>query len=340
MENEIAEVRDGTIIAAEINTIKNRTKREVLTASIEIGERLCEAKALVQPGEWGIWLHDKVDYSQSTAENLMRIYKEYGDEQVDLFGTSKSQTFGNLSYSQALALFALPADERENFVQENDVENMSVNQLQEAIEAKKQAEKEKADAIAETEKIKNQLDGTNQLLTQANNSKDMLEQALKKEQDLKAKSNDKIKKLKQELAEAVKPDAAPPSPEELEKLRAEVKAKVEAEFKDKEQQLTLEKKTAEDAKAEIEKTYQEKLRQQKLDNESILARQQAAEKQLALAAPEAQKFSVYIENFQFNFQSMEMSIKNLTESGNTVMAEKLRGALKKLLANLSEQLGD
>ncbi|MBE6831694.1 MAG: DUF3102 domain-containing protein, partial [Ruminococcaceae bacterium] len=65
MVHEIKEYRDSVIIATEINTIKNRTKREVLTASIEIGQRLCEAKELVTHGEWEQWLHDSVDYSQS-----------------------------------------------------------------------------------------------------------------------------------------------------------------------------------------------------------------------------------------------------------------------------------
>lgn len=338
MTNEIIEIRDGAIIAAEINTIKNRTKREVLTASVEIGQRLTEAKELVKHGDWEQWLHDKVDYSQSTANNLMRIFNEYGDNQIDLLGTSKSQTFANLTYSQAIALFALPADERVEFVKENDVEDMTARQLQEAIKAKELAEKEKDDALAGKAKVDSELNGLTKLYNLANDGKDKLEQALKKEQDAKTKADDKIKKLKLDFAAAVKPDVAPPSAEELEKLRAEVKADIEADYKKQTEQLTLEKKTAEDEKAEIEKKYEKKLKQLNLDNESILQRQQAAEKQLALAAPETQKFSVHFENFQRDFQSMEECIKNLADSGNTETADKLRGAMEKIIAGMAEKL--
>jgi len=104
------------------------------------------------------------------------------------------------------------------------------------------------------------------------------------------------------------------------------------------EQLTLEKKTVEDEKAEIRKNYEKKLKQLNLDNESILQRQQAAEKQLALAAPETQKFRVHFENFQRDFQSMEVAINNLTDSGNTETSEKLRGALSKIIVGMAESL--
>ncbi len=331
MTNGITEIRDGAIIAAEINTIKERTKREVLTASIEIGQRLCEAKELVQHGDWEQWLHDKVDYSQSTANNLMRIFKEYGDEQINLLSnTSKSQTFENLTYSQAIALFALPADEREDFVKENPVEDMTARQLQEAIRAKEQAEKEKAEAQAETEKALNQFEGQKKLYENANSAKTEAEKKLQQETE----------RFKEELAAAIKPEAADPSKDELKKLRADVRAKVEKEYKSQVEQLSLEKKTAEDAKAEIEEKYQKELKQLKLDNESILAKQKAAEKQLALAAPEIQKFTVYFENFQRDFQSMEAVLQSLTDSGNVETAEKLRGALSKVIAGMAEKLND
>lgn len=333
MTNEITEIRDAAIIAAEINVIKERTKREVLTASVEIGQKLCEAKELVNHGDWGQWLHDKVDYSQATANNLMRIYKEYGDDQINLLGSSKSQTFKNLSYSQAIALFALPAEEREDFVKENNVEDMSARQLQDAIKEREEAEAARVAA-------ENRQKGTEKLLEKANDDKDRLEQALKKSDEDKATAEknaaDEIKVLQDQLAQAAKP--ATPSPEEVKKLRAEIRKKVEEEYQKKEQQLTLEKKSAEDKAEEIEKKYQDQLKSLKLDNESILARQQETEKKLALSAPEAQKFSVYFENFQLSLQKMQAAIKALSDSGNTETADKLRGALSKVIASMAESL--
>ncbi len=113
---EIVTERTPEIVAAEIRQIADQTRKMVLNSSIEIGKRLCEAKEMVPHGEWGSWLEKEVNFKQSTANNLMRIYTEYGDIQGELWGASaKSQTFGNLSYSQAVALLAVPAEEREEF---------------------------------------------------------------------------------------------------------------------------------------------------------------------------------------------------------------------------------
>jgi len=62
--------RTPQIIAAEINGIKDQTRKVALLASIEIGRRLVEAKAMIEHGRWGNWLKETVNYSQSTANNL------------------------------------------------------------------------------------------------------------------------------------------------------------------------------------------------------------------------------------------------------------------------------
>ena len=139
------------ILAAEIRTIKSQTGRMVLNASIEVGRRLTEAKAKLPHGSWGEYLKNEVDYSPSQAQNLMRVFREYGSDQQSLFGgEAKSQTFGNLTYSKALSLLAIPdEEERERFAIENDVEHMSVRELNEALKARDEAE-EKAAAAEET----------------------------------------------------------------------------------------------------------------------------------------------------------------------------------------------
>ena len=157
--------RTPDIIAAEICQIADQTRKMVLNSSIEIGKRLCEAKEMIPHGEWGNWLEHSVNFKQSTANNLMKIYTEYGDIQGQLWGASaKSQTFGNLTYSQAVALLAVPAEEREEFVEKNDVENMSTRELQEAIKArdealaaKEAAEKEMEDAIKARDSAREEL---------------------------------------------------------------------------------------------------------------------------------------------------------------------------------------
>lgn len=140
--------RTPGLIAAEINKIKEDTKRILIYNSIEIGRKLTEAKEMLPHGEWGKWLKTEVDYSKTTANNLMKIFQEYGSEQINLLGDNlKSQTFGNLNYSQATLLLGVPAEEREKFVEENNVEEMSARELKKAIEELKKTEEEKEKAL-------------------------------------------------------------------------------------------------------------------------------------------------------------------------------------------------
>lgn len=135
--------RTTHIIAAEINNIKEQTRKTFLYNSIEIGRRLAEAKIMIPHGEWGVWLEKNVDFSQTTANNLIKIFEQYASDQLSLFGDNlKSQAFANLSYSQALALLGVPEDQREAFVKENDVGKMSTRELQQAIKEKQKLELE------------------------------------------------------------------------------------------------------------------------------------------------------------------------------------------------------
>lgn len=138
--NEIS-TRTTDVIAAEINGIKAQTRVVMLCGSIEIGRRLVEAKSMLEHGQWTEWLEKSVDYSPRTAQNLMKIFEEYGADQLPLFGdNAKTQALASLSYTQAVALLGIPADQREAFVEENDAANLSTRELQEAIRKQREAE--------------------------------------------------------------------------------------------------------------------------------------------------------------------------------------------------------
>ncbi|ULO08917.1 DUF3102 domain-containing protein [Paenibacillus sp. 19GGS1-52] len=148
-------MRTAEVIAIEINSIKDQTRKLILSGSIEIGRRLAEAKAMLQHGEWGNWLADSVDYSQSTATNLMKIFENYGADQLTLFGdNANSEALANLSYTQAVALLGVPTEEREQFVVETGAAEMSTRELQAAVKERAQAikEKEVAEKAAEKER--------------------------------------------------------------------------------------------------------------------------------------------------------------------------------------------
>ena len=95
-------VRTIDTIAAEINGIKEQVRATVVSGAIEIGRRLKEAKSLVPYGEWGAWLERSVDYSERTAQNMMRIADEYGK--------TDPQALADLSVTQAVLLLGVPAE--------------------------------------------------------------------------------------------------------------------------------------------------------------------------------------------------------------------------------------
>ena len=74
------------VVTLEIQTLQRQAIEVNLMYAIEIGRRLTEAKAMLPHGQWGDYLKIQVSYSQSTANNLMRIFREYGDNQQSLFG--------------------------------------------------------------------------------------------------------------------------------------------------------------------------------------------------------------------------------------------------------------
>lgn len=203
------------ILAAEIRTIKSQTGRMVLNASIEVGRRLTEAKAKLPHGSWGEYLKNEVDYSPSQAQNLMRVFREYGSDQQSLFGgEAKSQTFGRLTFSQALSLLVISdEEEREKFVLENDVEHMSVRELNEALKARDEAE-EKAVAAEdearrlrqETERLRWELTDQTKVyeakLTSAGVEADQARAAAKEAQEALDKQRDKAQRLQDALSEA------------------------------------------------------------------------------------------------------------------------------------------
>ena len=128
------------MVAAEIRAFT----AGMLNNAIEIGRRMVEAKAMLPYGQFGAWISENTGYSASAANNFMRLFDEYGAMQGSLFGASaESQTFGKLPPSKALALLAVPADEREAFAVENDAERTSVRELKRLI-AERERERDEA----------------------------------------------------------------------------------------------------------------------------------------------------------------------------------------------------
>ena len=132
---------EGTAAERGIETITEEIlsyKRTAGESILEIGRRLKEAKALLSHGEWLPWLSEKVEFSERSAQNFMRLADAY----------QNPQTLADLGASKALVLLALSPVERDEFLSEKHdvrgaektVPEMSARELEEAIRQRKIAE--------------------------------------------------------------------------------------------------------------------------------------------------------------------------------------------------------
>lgn len=158
MGETAVENRNIQVVTLEIKTLHAQAQQVILGYAVEIGRRLVEAKEMLEHGQWGAWLKEEVAFSKSSANNFMKIYQEYGEEQTSLFGAEvKSQTLGDLHYTKALKLLALPEEERENFAVEHNVAEMSTRELEKAIKEREQAQVEAEKAISEKNRLEQEV---------------------------------------------------------------------------------------------------------------------------------------------------------------------------------------
>lgn len=329
--SDIITVRDIEMVTSDIHYAQRQGARQLLSNLIEIGRLLVEAKSMVPHGEWGKYLEERVDYSQSTANNLMKLYTEYGGDQESFFGSfEKSQAFGKLSYTQALALLALPAEERESFTEEHDPEKTSTRDWEKAI-------RERDEQLQESQRQKQVAEETAQKATEKLQSKEAEAEALKKAaEDAKAAKSEadaKIEKLQAQLKKAkdnekavkdalAKAKEKPEIPEAMmESLRQEVAAEA-ARKATEELQKQLESASKEREKAEIAAKEAE-------------VKLSAAQKQLQLASPEAAVFKVIFTQVQEDFNRLQGALLKV-EAADPETAGKLRKAVQTLLSKLME----
>lgn len=144
-ENNVMETNEQKLarLATEINTIKAQVQAVVQNATLEIGQRLVQAKAAVPHGLWGKWLSESVDYSERTAQMLISAFERFGNGQQRLFGASVDpELVAQLNRSQLFTLMSIKnEDECIAFMEEHkeDLPGMSKRELEQAIKERDQA---------------------------------------------------------------------------------------------------------------------------------------------------------------------------------------------------------
>ncbi|MEY8386700.1 DUF3102 domain-containing protein [Oscillospiraceae bacterium 38-13] len=252
--------RDIEAVTCEILHLKQELARNI----VGIGLRLIEAKAMLSHGEWLPWLKDNVCFSETTAQSYMKVAKEFPNPQL----------VGDLGVRKALTLLALPSDEREAFVEQHNVIDMTSRELEKAIrerdEALIAAEAAKADAQS-AEESRAKMEADMKALAEIHRSaqegealaRDALERAQAELKELRERPVDVAVEVDQKAVDAARAEAI-----------AEMRAKVG--------QAEAARKEAEKKRKEAEKALGE-ARKQAGANAAILSRAEKAEAELAEA---------------------------------------------------------
>ena len=214
MEDVVA-VRSAEIVTSEIVMIRDNCRKVLMDSVVQIGTRLEELKQLVPQGQWTAYLTDKLGYKPSTAQNYMRIAREFGGGQVGLDGRTAADTFGSLGYSQLLPLLGMAEEEREELAEEHDLPSMSSREIAALV-------KERDDAKANADRLKEKDKLLRSKLREANEERDKaqssLSDATQREKDL-AERLDELEKRPAEVREL--------TDEELDTIRREMRAEAD-----------------------------------------------------------------------------------------------------------------
>lgn len=338
MTNEMIEKKSPEQLGAEIRMYVDAGRRISLLCGIEIGQRLTQAKEMLQHGEWLPWLERETEFSDRSAQRYMKLFEEYGSKQQGLFGPeTNATTLSDLPISKAFALLSVPESERESFAEEVDAEHISVKELEKAI-------KEKQDAEKALEDLKKDIDGERNALADAQAKIAELE-----------KLNDELEHRPVDVAiETVRDEEA--IAEAAKEARKKAEAEAQQEKKDLEKRvndlnaklLKAEKdlNKAENERAEAQKKADAaeqgndaKIAEAKKETERIRAELAEAQKQLKTSAADVTAFGIHFSQIQKEWSAMITELDRV-EHRDPETGEKLHTAVRELLKSFGEQAGE
>lgn len=316
-------VRDINTITSEIHYIQNDVQQYAAQGALKIGERLCEAKELLGHGEFLPWIKDEFGWTDRTAQKLMAVYREFGDSQKSLFGPEiNTKTYSDLPVSKLYLLISVPESEREDFVKENNVAEMSVREMEKLLREKKEAEDESREAHAELDKLADKYAALSAV-------------ASEQEKELKAAQADVSASI-----EAAKKEAAAEA-EKARRAAEKAQKAAEAEAKKARDEAEAAKKDLQQLRdnPEIPQEVMDKLKAQfGKAAEEAEARAREAEAKLKVADPDVAMFKLHFDNLQKTAASMAQLITKMKLSGNADMADKLSRAACAVLERVKEEL--
>ena len=337
MENPVTIARENTVsrdihvITAEIKDLSRQAQTMAMLYAVEIGRRLVEVKSALAYGAWGEWLKTEVEFSQSTANNFMRLFEEYGSSQISIFGASvDSQTIAKLPYSKALQLLAIPKEERETFAKEVNAEDLSVSELKQAIEERNRERSEKEDALAREAALAErvaELEAAQNAVSVKSDESEALKAELESLRAEKAASDENAQRLQEKLKKAEKDPTIPKKVLDQIKKEAADTAKLLAD-------AAAEKRLAE-AEEKLSAANAE-LNAAKIAEREANARLEEAQKKLKTARPEVATFKTLFDQMQGMAEKLQDIIADVGKDDAETSA-KLSAAMKAFGESLAHE---
>ena len=291
-----------------------------MEGAIQIGERLQEAKEQVGHGNFETWCEENLNYSSRTARNFMRIASEYGGENGLI---SNRKMSSDLSISNALSLLKVPEEDREQFIEEHQVEDMTNKELEEEIRKLKEEKATLEEEVWNVAKDRSEIDGKlSETEAEVQRLKSKLAVAEKEAEEtpdtseLEAEKEDLQEKLKQAKADLKDYKKQVKDQIAVAKMNAEQEAQKKAE-------TDLEKKIAEQA---------EQIRKEEADKRAGLEKE--IEKLNKMADPAVVEFKIRADALQEDFAACRKAIAQAEPERQ----EKMKAALKVVLQKMEERL--
>ena len=306
--------RSSNTIAAEIVAIANQAKQMAVMSAIEIGKRLEEAKAMVGHGEWGAFVERECLLSHRSANNCMKLFREWRDN-------PNSQALANISYTNAVRLLSMPEEDREELMQEYDVTQMSSRQLDEVIKERNELNAERVVSAARIRDLEQQLLDAEQRASSAKSSEDAWRAEIDKLKAAATKAQNQAQYLRDNptIPKAMK-----------DKLVSDAKAQAAKETEKKLQaQLDAANKSAQEAA--LARVAAEK------DAQSAREQLSAVQKQARFSNPDAAAINVLFEQVQSDFNRINGHLMKLS-AADPEQGAKFKNAIKVLVEEMRKRV--
>lgn len=332
-ENSIKEQE----LVASIQMQLEFAQKVLLTAAYNIGKMLAESREVIKHGEWENWVEERLPFKLRAAQNYMKVYKEYKENEID-----NSSVYSSLGYSQALALLAVPSEEREEFAKQVNAKDMTIEELKTTIKSMKEQQNSKDRELEEMKVNHGKLTNEYESLTNDfNNLTNRIDQLQQEKKEAEEKQDAELAKrleasitAERKKIEALEKDktALDGQIKALQKKQIEAIAKVrEEEQKKREQEISQKNKELQSAM----KKANSKIDDLKAQNSMQKAKTKEAE-DAAKVSRELVKAEVLLGRIEADYESLTIILKKLKRSYPDHVIE-LQEAISDILTKLEKK---